>query len=117
MQLVTHMVLCNFCEFFTRQYGPWQVATLSWLQNEEVHAMVPLERKHTRGVEEDCDLFQDCELLKEADAGCDAVWQFADADWWNWMMGSAFLFWCWGEGKQRRFPWDGMEVFITGKLP
>jgi hypothetical protein len=70
-----------------------------------------------RGVEEEWALFQDSELLKDSDAGCDAVSQFADADWWNWKRGLDLLFWHWGEGKQRRFTPDGMEGLITAELP
>jgi hypothetical protein len=45
------------------------------------------------------------------------VSRFADADWWKWKRGSALFFWRWPEGDQRRYARDGMEVYITAKLP
>ena len=57
------------------------------------------------------------EVLKDAAAGCEAVSRFAQADWWNWHCRSSLLFWRWSEGDQRRFARDGVEVFITSKLP
>jgi hypothetical protein len=67
-------------------------------------------------VEEDLSKYLDGELLRDAEAGCDAISRFANADWWNWKIGSSLLFWRW-EGEARRFARDGMEVYITAKLP
>ena len=117
MQLSAHMVFRDFSGFLQAQYGPTWPVTLARLRQEELRDVVPLNRKRTRGVEEELSLFRDSELLKDAEAGCDAVGRFADADWWNWKRGSSLLFWRWGESGMRRMARDGMQVFITAKLP
>jgi transposase len=58
------------------------------------------------------------ELLRDATVGADCFWCFQRADWWNWLLGSSLLFWCWPQGKQWTYAQDdGMEVYVKGTLP
>jgi hypothetical protein len=117
MQRTAHALLTEFCVFMSKHYGSNWAAALTVLCFQKLHDHVPLHRKCTRGVEEDLAKYLNGELLRDAEAGCDAIQRFIDADWWNWRMGSTLFFWHWPEGDARRFARDRMEVYISGKLP
>jgi hypothetical protein len=55
--------------------------------------------------------------MEDVSAGIDVLRRFADATWWSWEDGSTLVFWRWPEGDQRRYARDGMEAYITAKLP
>lgn len=111
------MMVKEFCAFMRGHYGADWAFALKELRFKNVHDRVPLERKRTRGVEEELSRYQDGELLRDAEAGCDAISCLADSDWWAWQQGSTLFFWRWAEGQQRRYARDGMEVHIIAKLP
>ena len=69
------------------------------------------------GGEENVSKYVDGELLRDGEVGHDAILRFADANWWSWERGSTLLFWQWAEGNLRPFAHDGMDVYITAKLP
>jgi hypothetical protein len=111
------MLFLEFCLFLGEHYGSDWAATLTLLRAQQLHDLVPLERKCTRGVEEELSRYMDGELLRDSEVGRDAISRFADADWWTWKQGSTLFFWRWSEGNLRRFARDGMEIYITAKLP
>ena len=111
------MLFKEFCGFMTLQYGPNWSVELSLLRKQQVHDRVPLARKRTRGVEEAVSKYMDGELLRDAEVGCDVLSRFADSSWWQWTRGSTLIFWRWAEGDLRGYARDGMEVYVTAKLP
>jgi hypothetical protein len=111
------MLFKELCGFLGEHYGSDWATLLVRLRYDGVHDRVPLARKRTRGVEEEVSKYHDSELLRDAEVGCDALGRFSDSDWWAWKRGSTLIFWRWAEGSQRRFARDGMEVYITAKLP
>ncbi len=52
--------------------------------------------------------------LASVEAGHDAVRQSVNASWFEWLEGSAPLFWNWSERYQREVR-DGQPHFMTGK--
>jgi hypothetical protein len=101
-------------------YGSNWASALLLLRSQQIHDRIPLKRKHTRGVEEEVSKYMDGELLCDGEVGCDVLdvlLQFTTATWWKWNGGSTLIFWRWAEGNLRRFARDGMEVYITAKLP
>ena len=107
----------EFCGYMSDHYGCSWARDLCLLRSQELHSRVPLNRKRTRGVEEEVSKYVDGELLRDGEVGHDAISRFADANWWSWERGSTLLFWRWAEGDLRRFARDGMDVYITAKLP
>lgn len=57
------------------------------------------------------------ELLRDAEVGVSILNNWGDADWWTWKGGSTLIFWRWPEGSQRKAARDGMDPWISGKLP
>jgi hypothetical protein len=117
MRRTAHALFKEFSVFMSEHYGPGWAEALTLLRYHSVNDRIPLHRKRTRGVEEELSKYLDGELLRDAEVGCDAIGRFANADWWNWNMGSTLIFWHWAEGDSRRFARDGMEVYITARLP
>jgi hypothetical protein len=117
MRRTAYSLFKEFSVFMGEHYGPGWAAALSLLRYNNIQDRIPLQWKRTRGVEEELSKYLDGELLRDAEVGWDAIGRFANADWWNWKMGSTLIFWCWSEGNSKRFARDGMEIYITARLP
>jgi hypothetical protein len=92
MRWTAKWLMQEFCGFLSGRYGTNWTTTLKDLRFRNVHDRVPLEWKRTRGVEEELSCYHDCELLRDAEVGCDAISRFAGANWWSWNQGSTLVF-------------------------
>jgi hypothetical protein len=117
MHRTVYELFKEFSVFMSEHYGSQWASSLVLLRSQQIHDRVPLKRKRTRGVEEEVAKYMDGELLRDGEVGCDVLERFAKATWWKWEGGSTLIFWRWAEGELRRFARDGMEVYITVKLP
>ena len=57
------------------------------------------------------------DLVQDADKGAQILSQVCQGSWWEWSSGSSLFFWRWNGRNQRRAARDGMEIFVSGKLP
>jgi hypothetical protein len=116
MRRTVYCLFKEFCLFMHEHYGSNWASALVLLRSQQIQDRIP-ERKRTRGVEEEVSKYMDGELLRDGEVGCDVLLRFTTATWWKWNGGSTLIFWRWAEDDLRRFARDGMEVYITAKLP
>jgi hypothetical protein len=117
MHWMAYELFKEFCVFMSEHYGSQWALSLMSLRSQQIHNHFPLEWKCTRGVEEEVLKYMDDEVLRDGEVGCDVLSRFTKATWWKWEGGSTLIFWRWAEGDLGHFTRDGMEVYITAKLP
>ena len=57
------------------------------------------------------------ELIRDADKGAHILAQVVYGSWWEWSTGSSPFFWRWNGTEQQSSTRDGIEIFVSGKLP